>query len=118
MAGEHAPVVVGGVGVGVEVDDADAAAARAPAATALAAGQVIEWSPPRMIGMAPVAATSSTLRKIIAWPRSSAGGHDVGVAGIDDVEHLERLDAELQRVAALGVVAWRMARGPKRAPGR
>ena len=41
------------------------------------------------------------------------GGNDVRVAGIDDVEHLERLDAELQRVAALVVASpggWLAAR--------
>ena len=31
-------------------------------ATAVALGQVMEWSPPRMMGMAPLDATSSTLR--------------------------------------------------------
>ncbi len=35
---------------------------RRTSAIAVALGQVIEWSPPRTIGMAPVAATSSTLR--------------------------------------------------------
>ena len=35
---------------------------RRTSATAVADGQVIEWSPPRMIGIAPVAATSRTLR--------------------------------------------------------
>ena len=62
VAGQHAPVVVGGVGVGVEVDDADAARAGGPRRSAVALGQVIEWSPPRTIGMAPVSATSRTLR--------------------------------------------------------
>ena len=35
---------------------------RRVSAIAVAAGQVIEWSPPRMIGMAPVPATSRILR--------------------------------------------------------
>jgi hypothetical protein len=35
---------------------------RRTSAMAVAAGQVIEWSPPRMIGIAPVSATSRTLR--------------------------------------------------------
>ena len=35
---------------------------RRTSATAVADGQVIEWSPPRMIGIAPVPATSRTLR--------------------------------------------------------
>ena len=51
----------GRVGVRIEVDDPDAPGRRT-SAIAVAAGQVIEWSPPRMIGIAPVAATSRTLR--------------------------------------------------------
>ena len=35
---------------------------RRTSATAVAAGQVIEWSPPKMIGMAPLPATSAILR--------------------------------------------------------
>jgi hypothetical protein len=35
---------------------------RRTSATPLALGQVIEWSPPNTIGIAPVAATSRTLR--------------------------------------------------------
>ena len=35
---------------------------RRTSATAVADGQVIEWSPPRMIGIAPLPATSRTLR--------------------------------------------------------
>ena len=71
---------------------------RRTSATAVALGQVIEWSPPRTIGIAPVAATSRTLRWIRAWAALDPGRDDVGVAGVDDVQELERLDAELERV--------------------
>ena len=39
-------------------------------ATAVAAGQVIEWSPPRITGMMPRLATSPTLARMLAWPAS------------------------------------------------
>ena len=55
-------------------------------ATAEADGQVMEWSPPKMIGTAPLAATSATLLEDHRVAALQPGGHDVGVAGIDDVE--------------------------------
>ena len=54
VAGEDAPVVLGRVGVGVEVDDADACRAGGPRRRRSPIGQVIEWSPPRMIGTRPL----------------------------------------------------------------
>ena len=56
---------------------------------------------------------------MIAWAALDPGRDDVRVAGVDDVEDLERLDAQLERVDRAAVYcASRMARGPKRAPGR
>ena len=55
---------------------------------------------------------------MIAWARSIQRD-DVGVACVDDVEDLERLDAQLERVdRPARVLASRMARGPNRAPDR
>ena len=39
-------------------------------ATAVAAGQVMEWSPPRMTGTMPRLATSPTRARMLAWPAS------------------------------------------------
>ena len=47
--------------------------------------------------MAPVPATSRTLRWIIAW-RGRSRTDDVGVARIHDGQDLERIDVELERV--------------------
>ena len=46
----------------VDAGDANIVPGLRTSATAVALGQVTEWSPPRTIGMAPVAATSRTLR--------------------------------------------------------
>jgi hypothetical protein len=46
-------------------------------ATALADGNVIEWSPPSTIGTAPERATSRTLRRMTSWLRPMS----IGVTG-------------------------------------
>ena len=83
---------------------------------AVALGQVIEWSPPRTIGIAPVLATSRTLRIDDRVAAVDPGRDDVGVAGVDDGQDLERLDVELERVDRAGRVL-RLADGARAEPG-
>ena len=71
---------------------------RRTSATAVADGQVIEWSPPRTIGIAPVVGDLADLAVDERVGAVDPRRDDVRVAGIDDVEHLERLDAQLERV--------------------
>ena len=77
---------------------------RRTSAIAVAVGQVIEWSPPRTIGIAP---RRGDLEDLAVDQRVGAldpGRDDVGVAGIDDGQDLERLDVELERVDRAGRV--------------
>ena len=86
---------------------------------AAADGNVIEWSPPRTIGIAPLAATSATLRLITAWARSMA----IGVTGASPASTTSsQSSGSMSSCSELRSPAWyvacRIARGPKRAPER
>ena len=97
VAGEDAPVVVGGVGVGVEMDDPDAARAadlgdggrRRPGDRVVAAEDDRDRA-----GLGDLADLAVDHRVAALDP----GRDDVGVAGVDDGQDLERLDVELERV--------------------
>ena len=113
--GEHAPVVVRGVGVGVEVDDADAAGSadlgdgrrRRPGDRVVAAEDDRDRA-----GRRHLADLAVDERVGAIDPRRD----DVGVAGVDDGQDLERLDVELQRVDRAGRVL-RLADRPRPEPG-
>ena len=111
MAGEDAPVVVGGVGVGVEVDDPDGArladlgdrGRRRPGDRVVATEDDRDRARP---GDLPNLAVDERVAAL------DPGGDDVGVAGVDHREQLERLDVELQRVDRAGRVL-RLADGSR-----
>ena len=89
---------------------------RRTSATAVALGQVIEWSPPRTIGIAPLLGDLEDLAVDEGVRAVDPGRDDVGVAGVDDGEDLERLDVELERVdRARGVL--RLADRARPEPG-
>ena len=67
-------------------------------AMAVALGHVIEWSPPSTIGMAPGGGDVTDLAVDERVGALDPGGHDVRVAGVDDLQDFERLDAELEGV--------------------
>ena len=81
-------------------------------ATAEALGQVIEWSPPRTIGIAPVLADLADLAVDHRVAALGLGRDDVGVTRIDDGQLVERADVELQRVQPAGGVLG-FADGPR-----
>ena len=115
VARQHAPVVRRGVGVGVEMDDADAARVRGP-----------RRSPSPRPGDRVVAAEDDRdrpglrdLAHLAVDHRVGAldpGRDDVRVTGVDDVEDLERLDVELERVDGARRVL-RLADRPRSEPG-
>ena len=109
VAGEHAPVLVGGVGVSVEMDHADAARVTRWA-TALADGQVVEWSPPKMIGSRPVARPRAPYdRPSRGRARSTPGATLASPARLRRGGRTAR--SRLERVAALRV--RRLANGAR-----
>jgi hypothetical protein len=92
---------------------------RRTSATAVALGHVIEWSPPRTIGIAPVAATSRTLRWMSAWARSiQAGTMFASPASTTVSTSNGSLCSWSEWIEPDVYCASRIARGPKRAPGR
>jgi hypothetical protein len=108
VAREDAPIVVGGVRVRIEVDDPDAAGSadlgdggrRRPGDRVVAAEN--DRDRPRSGYLVDLAVDES----VAAF---DPGRDDVRVPGVDDGEQLEGPDV---------YCASRMARGPKRAPGR
>ena len=115
MAGQHAPVIVGRVGVGVEVDDPDRAR---PADLGDRRGRrpgdrmVAPQDDRDRAGLGDLADLAVDHRVGALRP----GRHDVRVARVHDVEHLERLDAELERVDRSRRVL-RLADRPRTKPG-
>ena len=94
---------------------------RRTSAIAVALGQVIEWSPPRTIGIAPAAGDLEDLAVDQRVGALDPGRDDVGVAGVDDGEDLERLDIELERVdrarTCTAPRGWRAARSGRPVDG-
>ena len=91
---------------------------RRTSATAVADGQVIEWSPPRTIGIAPVCSDLVDLAVDQGVGPLDPGGHDVRVAGIDDSSTSNGSTPSWREWIEPDVYcASRIARGPKRAPG-
>ena len=111
VAGEDAPVVVGGVGVGVEVDDPDAArpADLGDRGRARPRDRVVAAEDDRdRAGRGDLADLAVDQGVAALDPR----GDDVRVTGVDDGQELERLDAELEGVdRARGVL--RLADRPR-----
>ena len=92
--------------------------ARASAATALTSGSAIEWSPPRTIGIAPAATTWPTMRSIAAWfPRRIRAG-TTGASPKSTTRSSAIASSRASRCGPGGQPAARIARGPKRVPGR
>ena len=87
------------------------------AATARMFGSEIEWSPPSTIGIAPGVDDLADERLDRRVRPLGVGGQDRRVAEVDDPQLGERVDAHLE-VRPGGQLAARIARGPKRVPGR
>ena len=116
---QAAPGAVAGVGMRVEMDDPQASRRHrlGHGAGGRVGDRVVATEHDRDRPRS--APPRATCARITACPRSRSAGHDRGVPAVDDVEPVERLDPELERVGRAGVVeATRIARGPKRAPGR
>ena len=77
---------------------------------------MIEWSPPRTIGIAPVGRDLADLAVDERVAPLDPGRDDVRVAGVDDGQDLERLDVQLERVDRAGRVLG-LADGARAEPG-
>ena len=115
MSRQHAPVLGGRVGVGVEVEDPDAArpadlgdrGGRRPGDRVVASQDDRDRAGLRDLAHLPIDEGVAAL---------DPGGDDVGVAGVDHRQDLERLHvAELQRVDRAGRVV-RLPDGPRAEP--
>ena len=76
------------------------------AAQARTSGSVIEWSPPRITGMAPAASTCPTVSWMAAWERTGSAGSIGRVTEVDHPQLGERVHLRLQ------LRSWRAARRP------
>ena len=86
-------------------------------AQARTSGSAIEWSPPRTMGTAPARATSRTVSSIAACERRASAG-TTGASPKSTTRSSASGSAFASRCAPVPKLAARMARGPKRAPGR
>ena len=92
---------------------------RRTSATAVADGQVIEWSPPSTIGIAPGRGHLVDLAVDQGVGALDPGRDDVRVARIDDVRISNGSTPSWSEWIEPDVYcASRIARGPNRAPGR
>ena len=78
-------------------------------AIAVADGQVIEWDGAGLGDLTDLAIDEGV-------GAVDPGRHDVGITGIDDGQHLERLDIELERIDRPARVL-RLPDGPRPEPG-
>ena len=104
-----------GVGVGVEVDEADRAAAVRGAGADVGLGDAVVAAEDDRDRAGIEDLADGALDRRVAGGR--VGGQDRGVAEVDDPQRREAVDPA-SRCGPGGQLAARIARGPKRAPGR
>ena len=86
-------------------------------AIARMSGSAIEWSPPRMIGSAPASTTWPTSASIAACVRTGSAG-STGASPKSTTFRTSIASMPASRCGPCGQLAARIARGPKRVPGR
>ncbi len=80
-------------------------------------GSAMPWSPPSTIGIAPAASTWPTVRSIAAWVAAGSAGR-TGASPKSTTRSSAKPSMPASRCGPGGQLAARIARGPKRAPGR
>ena len=87
------------------------------ATQARTSGSVIEWSPPRITGMAPAASTCPTVSWMAAWERTGSAGR-MGASPKSTTRSSASASTLDSSCGPGGQLAALMARGAKRVPGR
>ena len=87
------------------------------AAHARTFGSVIEWSPPRITGMAPAASAWATVASMAACERTGSAGA-TGASPKSTTRSSAKASTLASRCGPGGQLAARIARGAKRVPAR